>query len=152
MSTVAYKYLTVVVGEDNPWGNDPRMALFHLPRHASGNRLREHMGLTDAQYVALAKINLCPEKWAMKVARAVAGEIKVRSDIRCVIMLGAKVKRAFDMQDVNFFSAGHGHKAGPLLISLPHPSGRNLLWNHPTARERAQLLLRRSCPDIYATR
>lgn len=139
----------LLVGEDNPWGNDPRMALFHLPRQASGNRLREHLGLTDLQYQRLFKMNLCPEKWSMKIAREVANIVKNDPNIEVAVMLGAKVKKAFNMQDINFFSAGHGHKDGPLLISLPHPSGRNLLWNHPTARTRAQLLLRRSCQAIY---
>jgi hypothetical protein len=142
---------TLVVGEDNPYGGDPRMALFHLPRYASGNRLREHLGLTDAQYVRLQKMNLCPEKWSMKIAREVANAIRRRTDLDLVIMLGSKVKRAFDMQDMNFFVWGYYEQPGPALLSLPHPSGRNLLWNAPNARQKAQEVIRKAWPAFYET-
>ncbi len=152
MTTRAYKFLTLIVGEDNPYGFSPRMALLHLPRNAAGNRLREHMGLTDVQYMHLPKINLCPEKWSTKVAREVATVIAQREDIRCVIMLGAKVKKAFGCEHIAFFDCTEPTNNTPIFISLPHPSGRNRIWNEPGARWKARDLLRHRCPDIYVTR
>jgi len=140
----------LIVGEDNPWGNDPRMALFHLPRHASGNRLREHLGLTDQQYERLFKMNLCPEKWSMKVAREVAKIVSGKPNLATVIMLGAKVKKAFGCQHIAFFDSTDS-SVWPTFVSLPHPSGLNRLWNAPDARQRAQDLLRKVCPPVYAT-
>ena len=54
----------LLVGEVNPYGADPRMALYHLPRGASGDRLREILGLDDATYIRrLSRVNLCTGRW-----------------------------------------------------------------------------------------
>jgi hypothetical protein len=37
----------VIVGEVNLYDPDPSLALYHLPRGVSGDRLRTLMGLTD---------------------------------------------------------------------------------------------------------
>lgn len=34
----------IIVGELNPYGSGPSWALHHLPRGASGDRLRQHRG------------------------------------------------------------------------------------------------------------
>jgi uracil-DNA glycosylase len=151
------RHQVLIVGEDDPWGNDPRMDLFHLPRHAAGNRLRAHLGLTDAQYVRVRKMNLCPEKWSTKIAREVAKAVMGKPDLRVVIMLGAKVKKAFGCEHIGFFDHTASvdilqRRVEPVLVSLPHPSGRNRLWGQPGARQKAQELLRRICPDIYGIR
>ena len=59
----------LLVGEANPYGGDPEMALYHLPRGASGDRLREILGLRDATYEAIPKANLCPQEWDLREAR-----------------------------------------------------------------------------------
>ncbi len=142
----------LIVGEDNPYGRDPRAALFHLPRRAAGNRLREHLGLTDVQYMRLKKVNLCPEKWSLTIAREVASQIMGDERWKVVILLGNKVKKAFEhtncKDQLPFF--GSCFFCRPVLVSLPHPSGRNLLWNEPDARQKARDLLSRICPEIFA--
>lgn len=124
----------VFVGELNPYGCDPDMALYHLPRHASGNRLREHLGLTDATYSQIKKVNLCTGKWSLKAAREACWDIEVTYDV--LVLLGAKVRSAFKVPDLQLFCATWQR---PTYIWLPHPSGLNRVWNQPDARAREVL-------------
>lgn len=133
----------VLVGELNPYGSDPSFALFHLPRRASGDRLREHLGLRDATYEALAKANLCTGAWDNEAAYEQA--ISLRFKYRVMVCLGVKVRRAF-AAPAPFVSAQD--LFGCTLVSLPHPSGLCRAWNEPGARERARALLRQVAPDV----
>ena len=152
----------VIVGESNPYGRDPSMALFHLPRHASGDRLREHLGLTDATYEALDKVNLCAGKWSMAEARRRADELV--PDYQVLVLLGAKVRAVFGGRggaawgttaNVSPFCAQHrsGTLPGPYhhvctLVALPHPSGLSRAWNEPGARLRARSILAKHAPWV----
>jgi hypothetical protein len=137
----------VIVGELNPYHSDPAFALYHLPRQASGNRLREHLGLRDSTYAEIPKVNLCTGKWSMKVARD--EREKYREGI--FILLGAKVRDAFCGPPF-FYAETYSHYLTPdkkqVSITLPHPSGLNRKWNEPGARERARELLRKHVPWI----
>lgn len=132
----------VFVGELNPYGSDPDMALYHLPRHASGNRLREHLGLTDVTYSQIKKVNLCTGRWSLPEARKTALDIACQHDV--VVMLGAKVRQGFGSNQPFF----HVMIINPVYVCLPHPSGLNLLWNDPTARDRARGALAAVAPWI----
>lgn len=125
----------VFVGELNPYGADPFFALYHLPRNASGNRLREILGLTDVEYYKLAKVNLCTGRWSMPAARRAAAELLIKYSV--IVCLGGKVRLAFNAPPPFCSEAGRFVK----LISLPHPSGMNRMWDEPGARERARALL-----------
>lgn len=125
----------VFVGELNPYGADPYFALYHLPRNASGNRLREILGLTDVEYSKIAKVNLCTGQWSAPAARRNADLLFGRYAV--IVGLGAKVRAALDGPE--FFQVAE--RRGSLVAILPHPSGRNLLWNDDGARERARQLL-----------
>ena len=124
------------VGELNPYGSDQHFALYHLPRHASGNRLREILGLSDVAYSKLAKVNLCTGRWSMPAARTAAGGLMLMH-YRVIVALGAKVRAAFDGPAC--FETQR--RAGLTLIAFPHPSGRNRAWDAPGARECARALL-----------
>ena len=141
----------LLVGEDNPYGQDPRFALFHKPRHASGNRLRQHLGLRDATYEKLSKINLCTEKWDLREARIRAG-VRLNSTyhpyLRVIVLLGAKVRSAFSLEKTEFFGVTSIPDVKPVLVVLPHPSGRNLLWNQPGARASARGVLKFAAPWV----
>lgn len=148
----------LLVGEDNPYGQDPRFALYHKPRHASGNRLRQHLGLRDATYEKLQKINLCGGKWSAKEARWRAAEINGRApvtceyaafldDLRVIVLLGAKVREAFGLR-TEFFGITGATTANLVYVVLPHPSGLNRAWNRPGAREDARRLLRHAAPEV----
>lgn len=141
----------VIVGELNPYGANHEFALYHLPRKASGNRLREHLGLSDAAYEALDKVNLCEGEWSIKDAREVAEKISMWSDV--VVMLGAKVKHAFWTSFRNDVPPPIFPFEAMLWLScryvyLPHPSGLNRAWNDPSARTRARELMSAVAPWV----
>lgn len=136
-----------VVGELNPYGADPRLALYHLPRGKSGDRLRKVMGLPDHSYARLKKVNLCTGRWsdeaaAAEVSRLVGSKI---FDERALILLGTRVRRAFEVVGVRlpgpFTAAGR-------VVSLPHPSGRCRLWNGQEGVRRAREILKEVAPWV----
>jgi hypothetical protein len=82
----------VLVGESNPYG-DEGFALYYLPRNASGNRLREILGLSDDAYEAIARVNLCPGRWSTPKGREAAARLCELYTV--VVGLGATVRAAF---------------------------------------------------------
>lgn len=129
------------VGESNPWGGAD-MALYHLPREASGNRLRAHLGLRDTTYSRIAKTNLVEGPWSLPRARATATRI-VNADWRVVVLLGVRVRQAFGDDSPSGFFEFRRLTAALTLILLPHPSGLNRIWPRADSRDRARDLLRR---------
>lgn len=124
----------LLVGEANPWGSDPEFALYPLPEHASGGRLARFLGLSHGQYLRLFdRRNLCPSRWSMPEARAQAELIRAEGREH-VVLLGAKVAKAFGLPYLPFTRSAH-------LFLLPHPSGLNRIWNQPDAVPRARSLL-----------
>jgi len=89
----------LLVGEANPYGADPRYALFPHPERSAGYRLaRLIMAMPSRQsYLdAFDRTNLCPERWSAPVARARAQEILAERGVwDCVVLLGSKVSGAF---------------------------------------------------------
>jgi hypothetical protein len=138
------------VGETNPYGQDPRFALYHYPRHASGNKLREHLGLTDEVYEAIPKMNLCTGKWSAKVGRERADAIKgqVSTDLEVVVLLGANVRDAFGFFSQEFFQVKKLPGVIPKFVLLPHPSGLSRPWNWPRADQTARELMRSVYPQL----
>lgn len=126
----------VFVGESNPYG-DEGFALYHLPRNASGNRLREILGLSDVEYSKLAKVNLCTGVWRMPAARRSAAELRTKYSV--VVCLGGKVRLAFNAPAPFCTETTDGLT----LVSIPHPSGLNRNWDEPGSHERARALLGR---------
>ena len=122
----------VLVGEMNPYGADPEFALYPYPRQASGNRLREILGLTDNEYIALRRINLCEGRWTKRAAMARAGVIIQDDSVTLIVMLGRKVATAFGRTYLDPF------EIDGRFLALPHPSGRCRVWGEPGARERAR--------------
>lgn len=137
----------IIVGELNPYGHDPLFALYHLPRNASGNRLRRILGLTDAHYEVLDKVNLCTGVWTTAEARSAADAIVRADDERVIVMLGAKVRKAFTSGwtgvPEQFFQV-RGR-----FVSLPHPSGLNHLWHKdPLATTMTRSVLHSLCSEV----
>lgn len=136
-----------VVGELNPYGADPRYALYHEPEGASGDRLRRILGLTVRSYVALSKYNLCVGKWSAPLARLKA--LAIWEDHRTIVVLGSKVRSAFDRLvgkplDKPPITRYHD-ESGHVLIWLPHPSGLNRMWN-----DRINVLRSRELVETHA--
>ena len=133
-----------LVGEVNPYGADPKFALYHLPEYASGNRLRRILGLRAYTYEALDRRNLCTGRWSLTDARLAAEEI-LKTSCPTVVILGRKAASAFRFKG-EFFSAEA--RGAVNLISLPHPSGLNPIWNDHAKWAVARDLVIRYAPDI----
>lgn len=135
----------LLVGELNPYGSDPDMALYPLPEHASGGRLQRILGLSRGEYLRrFDRVNLCTGWWSMKAARERAHEIALERDGQVVILLGVRVAQAFGFHPEPFKRWGRSmDSVGPgVVYILPHPSGRNPRWNGELAVEKARELLK----------
>jgi hypothetical protein len=145
----------LLLGEDNPLSDAPEHALYPYPEGCSGHRLMKILGLPEDQYLALHRANLCSrESFSMKEARrrAVLLCTDPFAPWRVIVMLGRKVADAFGYER-DFFTHGIEPRTAswttPItLVSLPHPSGRVLLWNKPESRQRAREILREMVPDL----
>ena len=119
----------LLVGELNPHGSDPRHALFPYPKNGSGGRLcYKILGMSRLQYMStFDRVNLCTGKWDRKKAAEKALEIIGETGPRIIVMLGAKVTRAFMYKYYVPFI--YHQKYGKTMVTLPHPSGLNRIWN-----------------------
>jgi hypothetical protein len=143
----------LLVGENNPYGEDPEFALYCDPPGCSGWRLRCILGLSEDQYLGLHRTNLCTGDWSKEQAKTRALELLVPdSPWNVVVLLGRKVTETFEKLDgeplIAFSSRVCERCPGKTLVSLPHPSGRNApLWN-VQARSRARSMLRELAPEL----
>jgi len=141
----------VLIGESNPYGGAPEFALYCYPAGSSGDRLRRILGLDPTAYLELERVNLCVGAWVTAAAVQKARGIVRGSpgSDRVLVLLGRRVSSAFEQvvgEPLLPFSATSASSVR--IVSLPHPSGRNLVWNQAWARVRAQDLLRASCPAV----
>lgn len=147
---------TVLVGESNPYGQDPRYALYPLPERASGwNLCVRVLGMSYRSYLRrFDRVNLCGPRWTMVEARLNAGSILNRASELCavpgpryVVMLGARVSLAFQREcgpawrGVSFAPFTAHTAGGPTLVCLPHPSGLSRAWNDPASFDAARRAL-----------
>lgn len=124
----------LLVGEVNPYGADPEMALYPLPEEASGGRLARILGLSRGEYLRrFDRVNLCSGRWSEREARDAAYALMTSG--RPKILLGTKVRKAFGYDPFPLFT-----RSGDYYF-LPHPSGRCRIWNRPGAYEKARELL-----------
>lgn len=129
----------MLVGESNPYGDDPDMALYPDPAGCSGHRLWRVLGVPRACYLSFTRENLCRGDFRMPDACGRAQILKSRvksehssdADVEdrhsLVVLCGIRVKQAFGLHDL----ATWGHMMdvdGVTWLSLPHPSGRSRAW------------------------
>jgi hypothetical protein len=138
----------LLIGEDNPYGSDPRFALYPRPTFSAGGRLCHRiLRLTEKEYIRdFERVNLCGGKWSMKEARKKAEELSnTRPPDAPFVLLGTKVAKAFGARFEPFTFAAQllGEGVHRPLIILPHPSGLNRLWNGIDSFEKAREILRR---------
>ena len=134
----------LLVGESNPYGADPRYALYPLPKGSAGDRLCRlvlQMGLRE--YVkAFERVNLCAGPWSTPGAREAARRIFLARDYlkdgSQVVMLGAKVTNAFGFNFAPFVVYAER------FVCLPHPSGLSRAWNDPGSYALARSTLERA--------
>lgn len=125
-----------LVGESNPYGSDPRYALYPDPPGCAGWRLcHKVFGLTPKRYIgAFERRNLLEGgRWSVPRAREAAMRIAQESSDAPLVLLGARVAAAFDLPFRPFWVAMDG-----LVAVLPHPSGLSRAWNDPAAPARAR--------------
>jgi hypothetical protein len=137
----------LAVGEVNPYGSRPGLALWCEPRRASGDRLRRIMGLTDEQYLEhVARINLCDEKkWNAELVRRRFNSVD-RTGVGVIVLLGARVREA--LMGPPPFEILSVPCAATWFVGLPHPSGRCRAWNDAGAARRARAILESLAPEI----
>ena len=141
----------ILVGESNPYSQDPDDALLPWPFGCAGWRLcHKVLALREETYLAtFDRANLLDRgRWSAPMARASA--TKLLDDHDVLVLLGRKVCDAF-----NQGGAVPGHRRVLLvgerervLVRLPHPSGRSRAWHDPTMERRCRDVLREVLPDI----
>ena len=129
----------LLVGEANPYGADPRFALYPEPRGASGDRLcRKVMGLSGGAYMArFDRVNLCTGKWSKPEAVARAQEL-LAGPHQTYVLLGAKVRAAFLGAPC---TTGIAKLKDKTLVCIPHPSGLCRAWGDPAEIPRVRAWL-----------
>lgn len=142
----------VLVGEVNPYAERPDLALYPLPTGAAGHRLMHHLGLWRRTYVGLERANLCRERWSNAEAKEQARELlRDRAGPTVFVLCGIRVADAFDAPGPPYTYSTRvvaAQPGGHVLARLPHPSGRNLLWNAPDARQNARAMLAELVPEV----
>lgn len=135
----------MLVGEANPYGSDPRYALYPRPEQSAGGRLcTKVLGLARHNYLKLFyRANLCARKWNLKEARINSLELINRDSIHTYILLGAKVASAFNVpyEPLSLTVYRTPEKSIRLLV-IPHPSGLCRDWNDVQSYRRVRGFLR----------
>lgn len=120
-----------LVGEHNPYGQDPRYALYPRPTNSAGGRLCKVLGMSALGYInQFHRRNLLDTlKWSAPRARAAALDVqRAAEDGDALVLLGSRVSAAFGVEFVPLYSAWFTGTRVRLLV-IPHPSGRSRLWN-----------------------
>lgn len=135
----------LIVGESNPHGPEPRFALFDRPANCAGDRLRRLiLGVRRSTYFGLGRVNLCSGRWSDPLARNAARTMLDEHGEMPILLLGKKVAGAFGLAALFPF----GRAPDRPLVVIPHPSGRNLLWNDAGTIERARSLIAAIAPSL----
>lgn len=131
----------LLVGESNPYGVDPRYALYPAPAGSAGAHLcRGILGMTAYEYLrTFERVNLLTgPKWSAPWARQAAEALTAKHRV----LLGARVAAAHGLEFKPFTTARDpAWDGGWLAVVLPHPSGRSRLWNDKGAADHARRLV-----------
>ncbi len=131
----------LIVGESNPYGGDPRFALWPDPPNCSGWRLcHKILGMEPEKYLGeFDRANLIfGSAWSVPKARDEAARLLVSGRKR-FLLLGQKVMAAFGAKNTEENVFGLSRLGwGAHVVCLPHPSGRCLVWNAPGSFDRAR--------------
>lgn len=134
---------TIIVGMNNPYSDDPELALWPSPLGCAGHRLwqmlRDRCQVTRSEYCrAFERVNLVTGDWDRNEARC-AAEARVEMwRNRRVILLGSAVRSAFRLPPLLVEPV---LSRGVYFRQLPHPSGRCRWYNDPKNRAIAGMVL-----------
>lgn len=131
----------LLVGESNPYGPDPRYALYCEPPQSAGGRLcRVIMGLRPETYLTMFdRMNLVVGSWVERVAHERAACV-IATEPPVLVLLGARVRQAFGLGAADVFTFGAMPWGGQVAV-LPHPSARCRLWDAADAIKRTRNVL-----------
>lgn len=122
-----------LIGESNPYSDDPADALLPYPDESAGYRLCVTiLGMSRAAYLrAFERRNLVVgDGWSVPVARLEAARLQLEVAANdAVVLLGEKVARAWLGQHLAWSPFTTRERNGVRYLTLPHPSGRSRLWN-----------------------
>lgn len=144
------------LGEDNPQSSDPFFALYPAPERCAGDRLCNYiLRMPEDNYLACWRTNLCHDgPWNLRRARARADVLLGQhTPWGVIVVLGAKVAKiagkcvGIELEPFKAYETMSGY-----IVYLPHPSGRNLVWNSRDMREKARDLLWSLVPDLWPPR
>lgn len=139
-----------LIGESNPYGADPRYALYPLPKHASGGRLARILGMGEDEYLAAFERRnlLTGDKWSAPRAReADATLLRDTAPGDRLVFLGTKVAAAFGVDYKTHLCEPSRLVMGPdakgraaliFYVVIPHPSGLNRAWADPALAPRVR--------------
>lgn len=108
----------------------------------AGRFLATLAGISFESYLCWPRVNLFEapgDRWDARAARLRARAILVEHPDVDLLLLGRRVSDAFSVP----YTAFTAHQAaGTTAYVLPHPSGRNRVWNDREAQRRAARFLR----------
>ena len=143
-----------IVGEHNPYGADPRYALYPAPERSAGGRLCKVLGLSRPDYIArFRRRNLLTGdrdgfRWSAPKAREAAAEILLELEAGdALVLLGARVCAAFYASFIPCEATvvvgrdRQGARCAFRALTVPHPSGRSRLWNERGMVQRARVAI-----------
>lgn len=117
-------------------------ALALYPNTGAGRRLFDLTGYTEEEYAEkFDRINLLDDtEWDCAKGKASAKAMRYRVAGRRVVVLGNQAWSALGLPKANWFQ--EMTVGDTVWYLIPHPSGKNLLYNKPSVREKARNLLR----------
>jgi hypothetical protein len=137
----------LLVGEGPGLNSSAEIPLFPWPATSSGGKLFEMSGMTAGEYLGgLYRRNLCDTHEYDKADAAA----KARELITClfdlpksfrIVLCGWKVARAFDLTLDEFWKSVKLETRQRFVV-IPHPLGKNLVYNDREACERTRAWLR----------
>lgn len=140
------RFKPILVGESNPFGSDPYFALYPAPEGSAGWRLAQEIFRFQFRKTYLESfermnlIQLPPNaNWSAPAAREAAARLEPLWVGRRVVLLGTRVCAAFGFPNVPPFTSKRRYEVD--YFFLPHPSGRNRIWNDPASIEKARAML-----------
>jgi len=136
----------LLIGEANPFGGDSYYALYPVPTGCAGWRLCHiAFGMYAADYLKIFdRVNLCPAHWRDAAAKDEAARLRAESRDGRMVFCGAKVARAFGLPFEPFCRRGPNNN----WLILPHPSGKNRLWDKPDAVALTRQALLKMAPEL----
>jgi hypothetical protein len=144
---VAVKFRPVIVGMNNPHSDDPKFDLMPFPSGSAGHRLWKMLDDVRPTWRRdycdkFMRINLLrATTWNLAAAREqLSCVLEAIPDGSTVLLLGRDVQRVFQ---VSTEPMARERRHNLNLVSVPHPSGRNLWYNDPKNRKRVGRLLER---------